>query len=384
MLKHSTADTPNVPTLNLKQRIQQRLGRLRRWEFWPTWLAYIPVYIWIVLLGLRYRHFTVFTACNPMMGYASGLCGELKADILTPVTQTHPEWVPAWHLLLPQDKQWSLPTAQHMINALGGYPIVCKPNQGQRGRAVAILHDDHDLATYLTAAPITATAGLLLQQFVGGREFGILIARHPQTQQAVITSINEKEFPSVIGDGQQTLAELVMADARGRLIAPVLWRERPQAMQQVPALHKLIHLVEIGAHSRGTTFLDARKYHSDALQTWAQQLLDASPGLNLGRVDLRCPSADDFRNAQHLKILEINGVTSEPAHIYHPGSSLLTGYRALFQHWHLAFQLGHQEWRQGAATTPPLGLLRLLREDIAHADQWNPLNHQLYSLDKPQ
>lgn len=358
----------------LLQRWLVSLRRAGRWEFWPSWLVYIPVVLWILLLGIRHRKLTAFSACNPMMGHASGLCGESKARILKPLTENFVGSVPEWRLLSHGAEGFDVAAAKQAAAELGGYPLVIKPNQGQRGRAVAVVRSDSDIENYLAAVPALEESKVLLQRFAPGQEFGVLIYRDPKTDKAQILSINEKQFPVVTGDGVSTLAQLVEADARGALIAPVLWKERPEQMRSVPAKAEQVQLVEIGAHCRGTTFFDARHHISPALEAWAEQVFAAMPGFNIGRVDLRCPSGEHLARGEGLQVLEINGVTSEPAHIYHPGAGLIDGYRALFQHWRLCFALGVKEIKRDAEVTSPLGLLRLFREDLARGERWAALN----------
>ena len=64
-----------------RRRFLARWGRVRRWEFWPPWLFYIPVVRWCAWLSLKYRSITVFTAANPAFP-DGGLVGESKSEIL--------------------------------------------------------------------------------------------------------------------------------------------------------------------------------------------------------------------------------------------------------------------------------------------------------------
>src|SRR5260370_32148467 len=41
------------------------LKRWSRWEFWPPYLFYPPVVVYIAYLGIRFRSWTLFTAANP-------------------------------------------------------------------------------------------------------------------------------------------------------------------------------------------------------------------------------------------------------------------------------------------------------------------------------
>ena len=50
---------------------------------------------------------------------------------------------------------------------------------------------------------------------------------------------------------------------------------------------------------------------------------------------------------RNLKIVELNGVTSEATHIYDPKLSLFDAYRVLFRQWRIAFELGDLNRRWG-------------------------------------
>jgi len=100
------------------------------------------------------------------------------------------------------------------------------------------------------------------------------------------------------------------------------------------------------------------------------RLLDAVPGYAFGRIDLRAPSIAHFRAGQGLQVLELNGVSAESAHIYHPGTPLLKGYRAMFHQWSTAFAIGHANIRQGATTTSAWSLLRQFRQDLRRGETW--------------
>ena len=50
-----------------------------------------------------------------------------------------------------------------------------------------------------------------------------------------------------------------------------------------------------------------------------------------------------------LVILELNGVTGEPAHVYQPGYPWWKGMRDLCRHWRRACEIGAANRRAGAA-----------------------------------
>ena len=87
----------------------------------------------------------------------------------------------------------------------------------------------------------------------------------------------------------------------------------------------------------------------------------------LFRSDLRAPSIEHLQRGDGLRVLELNGVTAESAHIYHPGTPLLVGYAAMFRQWALAFRVGAARARDGAPVTGPVELLRRFVTDLARA-----------------
>ncbi|NGY05454.1 hypothetical protein G7Y85_11795 [Solimonas terrae] len=349
----------------LAERLAIRWDRLRRWEFWPAWLFYIPIVGYILWLGLRFRQPTAFTASNPAFE-SGGVVGESKTVALAALMDRAPDLVAHFERL-----DVETPLATRIDRALafvaGGYPVVLKPDIGARGRGVAVIRDEAALIAYLRSA----TGDVLVQRYIGGDEFGIFIYRQPRDGTAVIYSITQKCFPSVAGDGEHSLVELIARDTRARLIAPLLWRRFATRLHEIPARGETFPLVEIGAHCRGSLFLDASSLATPELTDAIARVFAAIPGFHFGRLDLRCPSAAALSAGHELRILEVNGVTAEAAHIYHPGTPLLAGYRSMFRQWRIAFEIGAANAAQGAAITGPFELLSRFRADLRRGRDWH-------------
>lgn len=349
-------------TLDWRHRLRIRLARLQRWEFWPAWLFYIPVVLWITLLGLRFRHFTLFTAANPGMD-DGGVVGERKSQMLVPLREALADSTPALCLIpaggTAEDR---LRQAQALIN--GQYPVVLKPDIGQRGRGVLIARTPEQVQSYLALADFA----VIVQKFVSGKEFGIFVYRDTATGRIEVFSITAKEMIHVHGDGRRNLGQLILAHPRAWLIAPLLFaRHRPQ-LHHIPANGAELALVEVGSHCRGAVFLDATRLGSEALRQRMQEIADAMPGFHFGRLDIIAPDRRALTAARELQVLEVNGVTSEAAHVYHPGASLLAAYRCFFRQWQLAFEIGRKNQRSGAPAVPAWRLLKLFIQDLKRFD----------------
>ncbi|WP_028079694.1 hypothetical protein [Solimonas soli] len=351
----------------LTERLAIRWARMRRWEFWPAWLFYIPVIAWILWLGLRHRSPTAFTAANPAFD-SGGVVGESKAVALGALQQNAPGLVAHFELLpLGEALELRIARAQRFAALGGGYPVVLKPDIGSRGRGVAVIRDEAALRAYLTQA----SGDVLVQRYIGGEEFGLFVYREPGSGAPRLYSITHKCFPSVTGDGRRRLVELIADDARARLIAPLLWQRFADRLQEIPAPGERFALVEIGAHCRGSLFLDASHLASEALLAAVARVFEAIPGFHFGRLDLRCPSEAALREGRELRILEVNGVTAEAAHIYHPGTPLRRGYASMFRQWRLAFAIGAENAARGATITGPFELLHRFRADLERGKAWS-------------
>lgn len=346
------------------ERVKIAFERAWRWEFWPSWLYYGPIVVWILWLGLKYRSPMAFTAVNPALE-AGGMVGEKKHQALSPLQSNASDLVATFTLIHSDNASERVAQAMAFAN-INGMPLVLKPDVGQRGRGVFVARTEAQIVDYLTRFK----GDVIAQRYVAGEEFGVFVARAPDERTPRIVSIVHKTFPTVTGDGRRTLGELILADARAKLISSLLFSRWTSELERVPRAQEAVKLVEIGAHCRGSLFLDGSQHATPQLIATLTRLLDAVPGYAFGRMDLRVPSVAHFRAGQGLQVLELNGVSAESAHIYHPGTPLLKGYRAMFNQWSTAFAIGHAYVRQGVATTSAWSLLRQFRQDLQRGETW--------------
>lgn len=315
--------------------------RLSRWEFWPPWVFYPPIAMWIVFLMVRYRSATVFTAVNPGIP-GGGFVGESKSEILRALAQGGANVAP-FIVLDARLPAFAKRAAVEAFLSAHGMPIVVKPDRGQRGSGVEIVRDRQQLDARVEREGETT----ILQAFVPGVEFGVFYARRRDEEAGRIISVTEKVFPSVMGDGRRTLDELIVDDPRAVAIADTYRRSCRGDLTRVVPAGERVDLCEIGSHCRGAIFLDGVRLLTPALSDAIERAARAMPGFSFGRFDVRSPSVDAF-TAGELEILELNGVTSEPTHIYDPFHGLFYAYRTVAAAWSLAFEIGHSNARAGA------------------------------------
>ncbi|MGK0456118.1 MAG: membrane protein DedA with SNARE-associated domain/pimeloyl-ACP methyl ester carboxylesterase, partial [Zhongshania aliphaticivorans] len=125
-----------------RRKLWANFQRVKRWEFWPTYVFYTPVALVLIVILICRRKPLAFTSCNPGMPY-SGLVGESKASILDHLKAS--DCVPKY-LLIAEGSAGKLQRVRDWMNAEAlTFPLVIKPDQGERGRDVRILKDEAEL-----------------------------------------------------------------------------------------------------------------------------------------------------------------------------------------------------------------------------------------------
>ena len=327
--------------------------RQREWEFWPRWRFYPPVVVSILRLAWRHRSPTLFTAANPGMDAGGGFLGESKAEILA---QLDPAWVARFERLPGEagpDKRRRQVEAFRQRYGLS-FPLVLKPDQGQRGEGVTIVRDDATLSHFLRHQEGDA----IVQEYVAGPELGVFYIRLPGDERGRIFSITEKLLPNVLGDGHSTLEHLILADARAVAMAPVYLEYLADRLDEIPGQGELVSLVDLGTHCRGAIFLDGSGYLTEAMEQTFETISRGFEGFYFGRFDVRAPSIETLKEGRGFKILELNGVTSEATHIYDPKFSVHEARDVLREQWRLAYEIGDRNRRRGVE---PIGLWALLQ-----------------------
>ena len=351
-----------LPLLSWRGRrlLLSRWRRLTRWEFWPRWAFYPPVVLHVLWLGVKHRSLTLFTAANPGIP-GGGLVGESKWEILRAFHA--PDGVVPATTLIPATEPIARRAArvEAFLTAHGlAWPIVLKPDVGERGDGVAIVHSAPEVLHYLERAG----GDVLAQEYVAGREFGIFYYRLPGAAAGRIFSITDKWMPSVTGDGHATVETLILEDDRAVCIVPFLFAKHAARLGRVPAKGEVVPLVDLGTHCRGAAFFDGTGHRTAALEAAVDRISRGFDGFRIGRYDVRAESTEALE-AGCFRVIELNGVTSEATSIYDPGHGLLEAYRTLRAQWRLLFEIGAASRAAGTRPSGVRELVTLLRRHRA-------------------
>jgi membrane protein DedA with SNARE-associated domain len=331
--------------------------RKARWEFWPMWFFYPPVVLYVLFLALRYRSLTVFTAVNPAIAHG-GFVGESKAEILEGLAGAgnavarHTVVEPSENLGARAGVVAAFMEAEELA-----YPVVLKPDVGERGLEVAVVRSAAEVRDYLASH----RGRTVVLAYAGGLEYGVFYYRYPGEAIGSIFAITDKRFPTVVGDGHRTLERLILDDDRAVCMAPYYFKLHDDDLFDVPERGEAVQLVEIGTHSRGALFLDGTDLKTPALEAAIDRISKTFDGFFFGRYDIRTPSVEDFQQGRNLKVVELNGVTSEATSIYDPQNGVFEAYRVLMEQWRIAFEIGAENVRRGVRPSTVGELWRALR-----------------------
>ena len=228
------------------------------------------------------------------------------------------------------------------------FPIVFKPDIGQRGAGFKVIHSLEEGRAYVDRFP----RDLLVQRYVPGPyEAGIFYYRFPNEDKGRIFAITDKVFPFIQGDGRHTFEELIHHDPRASILANIYLQRFAAERGRVLAAGETIRLVEAGNHCQGTIFLDGWRLQSAKLEETIDRISRSVPGFFVGRYDLRYASEEQLRNGEDFQIVELNGVASEATSIYDPANSLWSAYRTLFRQWEIIFAIADQNRKRGLDVT---------------------------------
>jgi len=339
----------------VRRPLMARLIRWTRWEFWPMWLFYAPAGLWVTWLAVRHRGFGTVTAANPGIE-DGGTVGESKAEILAKLPG---EWTIPFALIPPGAAMQRAAAVEHTRTTRSwAYPLILKPDVGQRGTGVKLVRSPDEAEDYFEAEH----GPVIVQPYhPGPYEAGVFYYRYPHWPRGRILSITDKRFPVVVGDGVSTLEQLIWAHPRYRMQADTFRSRHHASLTRVLGEGERFRLAVAGNHAQGTMFRDGARLMTQALEARIDEIAHQCPGFFIGGFDVKYRSVDAFKAGEDFAIVELNGVTAEPTSIYDPRGSIWAAWRMMFRQWSLVFAIGAANRCEGVRVTSLARLAALAR-----------------------
>ncbi|QNK64768.1 NRDE family protein [Pedobacter sp. PAMC26386] len=328
------------------------------WEYWPFQLVYIPMYVYWFWLSFKARSFFFFSAANPLIEN-SGFALERKSKIYDTIPKAY---YPKTTLIEPDIEIAQL---EKMLEKDGfNFPLIAKPDIGERGVKVKILHHAEDLRAYKTESKVD----FLIQDFIDyEQEAGIFYYRIPGEKRGHISGIVGKEFLAVTGNGRSTIITLLQQEDRYILQLPVLKTLYGNFLQTILPEGVRHILVPYGNHSRGSKFTDLSHKINEELVNAIDHICSKVPEFYFGRLDIKFKNWEDLSKEKNFSIIELNGAGSEPTHIYDPKHSIFFAWKEIIRHWDLLFKISRMNARRkGLRLMGTTEGMKMLRDHTEH------------------
>ncbi len=329
------------------------LVKIFNYEYWTWWLFYLPMAPYWIFQAIRAKSLAYFTAVNPGIE-AGGFYGEKKTEIMKHISHDYL----AKAIFIEKEINFEKVLNQLTISELT-YPIIAKPNIGERGNSVAKIHSEEELKQYHA----NISEDYLIQEFVTFQiELGVLFSRLPNEKIGKVSSVTLKEFLTVTGDGKSTIEELILQSTRARFQLETLQKRLGENIKEVLRFGEKRLLEPIGNHCRGTKFVNANHLINRQLDEIFTQVSASFDGFFYGRFDMKVSSIEDLYLGKNIKIMELNGVSSDPGHIYDPKYYLWQAYRDLMWHWKRAADISIQNQKLGIKPLPFRDILVIVKQ----------------------
>lgn len=104
--------------------------------------------------------------------------------------------VPQGHVATDQDEAWKI------ANQIG-FPVVVKPRDGNQGKGVAVNIETREQLNKAFEVACAISSDVIIEQYIPGHDFRMLVIGNK------LIAAARRDPPSVIGDGQHTIAQLI-------------------------------------------------------------------------------------------------------------------------------------------------------------------------------
>jgi len=311
-----------------------------RWHYWSYKIIYggiiFPIY---ALLSIKYW-ITPFDLIH-VNQYAQGVLPySSKYAILEPF-KTTPQFLQQ-HVMLHNQSEHSYTLAkQFMKKTHLNYPIIAKPERGVIGIGIQKISSDIALQLLLKKIPVN----YILQEYADfPYEYSIQIQQQ-RGKPVEIISLTEKVIPTVKGDGSSTVRELILQDSKIVQNKKALLAHAT-TLQYIPKKGELFSVLTQASHTYGAVFFDKNYLRSKAISSWVRQLHAVNPLVKVGRFDFKLPNKEALFTGKGVKLIEMNGTTGEPIHIYDEKHNLGFGIKTLYTFYDGCFAIAKAQKKE--------------------------------------
>ena len=337
--------------------MKQFFNRITDWEHWPFKILYAPispVWLWYII---RSGSVWFFTPSNPKLTFG-GMEGEPKQEMhdLLP-----PQFAPSTFNALPTNDfevvKKKLP--EYKIN----FPLIVKPEVGGQGILFRKIDTEEQLKNYHEKVPVEYIVQEMITYPI---EVSVFYFRLPDQPKGIVTGFLHKIPLQIIGDGKQTLLQLIMQHPKAKN------REAELQIKHGPNFNTILksgekYMLSYAAnHNRGAQFINLQNEIDERLVSIFDKISIRLNDFFYGRYDILCTSVEDLKQEKNFSILEYNGCGAEPNHFYDTGYTLRGAYKEILMHWKVLYKISRYNYKQGIKYWPLIKGLKFLSATKKH------------------
>jgi hypothetical protein len=219
---------------------------MKHFEFWHPRLFEMPYYLYLLVASsVRGLSIKSLVRANYALDHGEiGIGSKYKTQLA--FDQLH--FLPTGFLVAESSNEEKQEVVE-IFASEHGYPVVLKSDIGSVGKGVVKVNGIADIAPRV----LQLVGPYIVQKFTAWNyEYGVFYVRHHG--EARITGINKKHFPTVFGDGQETILQLARKHPR----YTEHWATflQYQDVNRVPSPGENVQLSFIGSHTMGCKFTD--------------------------------------------------------------------------------------------------------------------------------
>jgi hypothetical protein len=321
------------------------------WRYWPMELLYLPLTLYIFFVGsLKTQRLFYFAAANPKVPLG-GFASDSKFSITSAIPD---EFKPKTFLVLKSDSTDELNSK--LENNTIHFPLFTKPDIGEGGFLVKKINSMPELIAYHTSYNMN----YLVQEYIDDPiELSILI--HNADGQLKISSITERKYLSIEGDGISTLENLLYTNKRIKFRINNIIEKCKDELHVVLKKGEVYQPILIGNWDYGANYIERTEMANHVLTQVMEDINKTINLFNYARYDIKCKTEEELFLG-FFKILEINGVKGEPIHIYDSKYSLAKAYSEIFKHWGFIMKISKRNIASGTVCPSALEGFKLLKQ----------------------
>lgn len=350
--------------------------RLTRHSNWPEFILRLPVIAQYLWLSFVYRSFSLFTLANRGLGDAGGVPAGSKYENYRSVFENNS---------FARERGMSVKTVFLEAGKSAGerfeiakallareqiaFPCVVKPELGEGGLGVMICKNAGELKAWLAVNIDNA----VIQEYAGGEEYEVLWIRRPNHAAGRISSVIQKDFVIIKGDGERNLEDLIWADDKSVNNGTLYEKLNFKNAMKKPAAGECCQLATAGTRIKGARYVRRPELRTKALAGTIDALVNAAGrDIHFLVLDIKVPDKTALAAGTDLRIVSVKGAGATTTAVYDDFVRMRTAYSETFRELNFCFAVGAEirEDRKAKITISPWKLLDMWSTAHSRSDNY--------------